>query len=303
RVNRLLMCLDPAGYRWLNETVLKVDRGVDYYNTHPVAYDAGFLLSRALFVLVGLGAAEWSARRFGGEARAAKRLHRAANGAAAAASRGLDTAGTAAEHVALAGLETRRVEHGLLSQAWTIGRFELRSLASSPGLYLFIPLILLQSIQAGYFATGPWGTRLLVTPGLFTSLTFDTLTLCIVFLLLFYTVESFVREQTTGLYPVYASSPLRTGAMLLGMTDANCSLAVVILLAAWLGCVIIQALQHKVRMDLRPFLLVWGLLLVPTFALWTSFVMALMAVTRDRYATYALAIASLVVTGLLQARG
>src|SRR5262249_53880212 len=54
--------------------------------------------------------------------------------------------------------------------------------------------------------------------------------------------------------------------------------------------------------DVRPFVLVWGLLLVPTFALWTSFVMALMAVTRDRYATYALAIASLVVTGLLQAR-
>lgn len=35
RVNKLFQLIDPAGYRWLNETHLKVDRGVHFYNTQP----------------------------------------------------------------------------------------------------------------------------------------------------------------------------------------------------------------------------------------------------------------------------
>ncbi len=307
RINRLLMWIEPAGFRWLSETLLKVDRGVEYYNTRAVAYDAPFLLSRALFVLAGLGAVEWSARHFGrsvrgqvsarGRRRARRAVASPVSAAATDADGGFESGGRT-----LAALAMRRLPQGLVREAWTIARFELRNLASSPGLYLFIPLILLQAIQAGYFATGPWGTRLLVTPGLFTSLTFDTLTLTIVLLLLFYTVESFDREHATGLYPIYASTSTRTGAMLLGKAVANCAVAVVILLAAWLGGAIIQLAQHQASMDLRPFLIVWGLLLVPTFLLWSSFVMALMAVIRNRYGTYALALAALIVTGLLQSR-
>jgi ABC-2 type transport system permease protein len=42
RVNKLLEVLEPSGYRWLNETHLKVDRGVEFYNKQPVPYDALF---------------------------------------------------------------------------------------------------------------------------------------------------------------------------------------------------------------------------------------------------------------------
>jgi len=302
RVNRLLMWIEPSGYRWLNETLLKVDRGVDYYNTQPVAYDVGFLLSRLAFVLTGLLAVAWSARHFARSLRGATRLPRhqlavlESSGGGVAGGLELDQVPT------LAALKMRPVADGFSSQARTIARFELRNLASSPGLYLFIPLILMQAIQAGYYATGPWGTRLLVTPGTFTSITFNTLTLTVVFLLLFYTVESFDRERTVGLHPIYASTPVRSGAILLGKALANCFVAIVVLLASWLGCAAILIAQGKVGMELRPFLIVWGLLLVPTFLLWTSFVMALMALTRNRYATYALALAALILTGLAQAR-
>jgi ABC-type transport system involved in multi-copper enzyme maturation permease subunit len=305
RVNRLLMWIEPAGYRWLNETLLEIDRGVDYYNTQPVAYDAGFLLSRAALVVAGLAAVGWSERHFARGLRGARRLGRREQAALATAR---DAAGAAGgidadnEARPLAALDMRPVAHGFLGQAWTIARFELRNLASSPGLYLFIPLILTQAIQQGYYATGSWGTRLLVTPGTYAALSFNTLTLTVVLLLLFYTAESFDRERSTGLYPIWASTPLRTGAMLCGKAVANCVVAVVVLLAAWLACAVILVAQGKVGMDLRPFLIVWGLLLVPTFLLWSSFVMALMAVTGNRYATYALAVAVLVVTGLLQAR-
>ena len=55
RLDRALMLIDPAGFRWLNETWLKVDRGVSFYNTAPIPLDAGFLASRAALVAAGAG--------------------------------------------------------------------------------------------------------------------------------------------------------------------------------------------------------------------------------------------------------
>ncbi|MGZ3461132.1 MAG: ABC transporter permease, partial [Archangium sp.] len=46
RINRLLMVVDPAGFRWLVETWIKVDRGVDFYNTSSIGLDATLLLNR-----------------------------------------------------------------------------------------------------------------------------------------------------------------------------------------------------------------------------------------------------------------
>jgi hypothetical protein len=297
------MWIEPAGYRWLNETLLKVDRGVEYYNTRPVAYDAPFLLSRVLFSLAGLGAVALAGLHLSHSLRGTHAV-------SARARRELEAAPVAAapavaietEDRSLAALGMQPMVRGFVSQAWTIARFELRNLAHSPGLYIFIPVILLQVIEQSYYATGAWGTRLLVTPGLFTSLSFNTLTLTTVLLLMFYTAESFDRERTSGLYPIYASTPIHTAAILFGKSVANCLVAVVLMAAAWLGCAIILLVQGKVGMQLRPFLVVWGLLLVPTFLLWSSWVMLLLAVTGNRYTTYAFALASLAVTGLLQAR-
>src|SRR5262249_30875479 len=67
--------------------------------------------------------------------------------------------------------------------------------------------------------------------------------------------------------------------------------------AAWI------AYQHKVGLQVRPFLLVWGLLLVPTLFLWTSFVMATLTITRSRYATYAIALGVVIFTGYRQVVG
>ena len=303
RWNRVLFWLDPSGYRWLNETQLKVDRGTDYYNTAPVAYDAQFLWSRVACTLAGLAAVAWSSRHFGATLRGApagsRRGRRGPIAAAAAAS----TVGVAVESAPLAALAMRVAPVSFVRQAWTIAWFELRNLASSAGLYLFTPLILLQALNTAYYAKSIWTTRLIVTPGGFTMLTMNTLTLCIVLLLLFYTVESFDRERATKLQPIYSSTPVRTGAFLLGKALANCFVAAVILFAAWLGCAVMVLAQRRVGMDLRPFLVVWGLVMAPTFLLWSSFVMMLMAATGNRYASYGLAAAALIVTGWLQARG
>jgi len=65
-VNRLLMFLDPGGFRWLNETYLKVDRGVDFYNQSPMGFDGLFIANRLVLLAIGLGAvglAQWKFAR------------------------------------------------------------------------------------------------------------------------------------------------------------------------------------------------------------------------------------------------
>src|SRR5208282_5736936 len=52
-----------------------------------------------------------------------------------------------------------------------------------------------------------------------------------------------------------------------------------------------------------PFVLVWGVLLVPTVWAWTAFVMATLCFTRNRYTTYALCLAALYYTGYRLAKG
>ena len=61
-INRALMLADPSGFRWLNETFLKLDRGLDFYNTAPLPPDTGFLLSRIALAGAGLLAVEAAAR-------------------------------------------------------------------------------------------------------------------------------------------------------------------------------------------------------------------------------------------------
>ncbi len=68
-VNRLLMLLDPTGFRWLSETYLEVDRGAEFYNLQPVMYDAGILASRLVFVVLGLACVSLTPHWVGGRQR------------------------------------------------------------------------------------------------------------------------------------------------------------------------------------------------------------------------------------------
>ena len=80
-----------------------------------------------------------------------------------------------------------------------MARVELTELRSSPGLYLFIPLILLQTLGPALVAVGFLDTPLLITSGTFAVRTMGILTTCLCLLLLFYTVESLERERSTRL--------------------------------------------------------------------------------------------------------
>ncbi len=297
-VNHLLMVLDTTGIRWLNETWLNVDRGVDFYNRAPVATDGWFWLNRAVVLALGLGAVLLTQWRFAAGLRGVRAVRRTRLRTIAAS--GGNAART--EPAPLAALGMRAGAVGWLRGAAEVARVELRELRTHPGLYLFVPMILMQTLSS-LVSVGAFDTSLLHTPGLLAAQAMNTLTLLICLLLLFYTVESLQRERGTGFGAIHHATPLRTGSLLLGKALANTVVALAVLLAALAGDVVLLAIQHKVPFRLEPFLLCWGLLLTPTLLMWTTFVMAVFVVTRSRYATYALGIAAMALTGYFQLRG
>ncbi|MBV8203100.1 MAG: hypothetical protein JOZ15_20995 [Acidobacteria bacterium] len=312
-----LRYLDPSGFRWLKETWLRVDRGIEFYNTRPIPYDAAFVASRIAFVLCGLLLVDLARRRLAGRGRrpvraggriadrlrerlARRRLAAAAAGVAGPADRaGAGSAGTELGGGApLAALTMRSHPPGFLAGFLAVARFELAELVSQPGIYIFLPavwLFLKIDFEAGQ-APGPFGSPLLLTPGTAAVRGLLVLTPWLLLLLLFYTVESLQRERGTRLAPVLYATPVSTPSLLAGKTAANCLLMAACLAGGFLVAALTMVSQGRVHVTLWPFVLVWGLLLLPTLLLWAVFVTAVFALTDSRYLTYGVGLVALAAT-------
>jgi hypothetical protein len=296
-VNRALQFADLTGYRWLKETYLGVDRGVAFYNHAHVGLDGLILAQRLLAALLGLGCVTLVQARFAARLRGARVRARDVARASAAAALSPERM----EPAFLSELRMRSGVPGLISGTLQVAATELKLLGRHPGLYLFVPLILIQ-VFGGLVNTGAFDTPLLLTSGTLAASNMNTLTLLICMLILFYTVESLQREAGTGFGSIANSTPIATGSLLAGKALANALLGAAIVAAALIGCAVALAIQGHVSFSLGPFALMWGLLLMPTFLLWTSFVSAVFAISGSRYATYALGLGAMSVTGWYQMR-
>ncbi|HEX4965627.1 MAG TPA: M1 family aminopeptidase [Thermoanaerobaculia bacterium] len=299
RINRALMMVDPAGFRWLNETWLKADRGAVFYNTTPIGLDLPFVLSRLAFLGLGLLGVFLAQRHMTshlqGEAVAEGgwRLFRR-RAAITEALPGVSALRPLSELRA----NSRRV--GLFREIALVAGTELKNLLASPGLYLFGALILLQTLGSSLLTLGAFQTQVLLTPGLTAVGSFNTLSLLLCLLLMFYTVESLERERASGLSPISFSTPTRTSALLAGKALANSLVGVVMILATFIGCAVAILIQGKVGLALGPYLIVWGGLLVPTLLLWTCFIVAVQAIGGQRYLTYGISLGVIALTFYLQ---
>ncbi|MFY9826788.1 MAG: M1 family aminopeptidase [Thermoanaerobaculia bacterium] len=305
RINQALMLVDPAGFRWLNETWLKADRGAAFYNTKSIGLDLPFVLSRLAFLGLGLLgvflAQRHMTRHLQGEAvpehgwrlfqRRSREAGPAAAGAVLPAARPLSVLGA------------RSGEVGLFRGIGLVAGTELKNLLASPGLYLFGALILLQTLGSSLLTLGAFQTEILLTPGLTAVGSFNTLSLLLCLLLMFYTVESLERERATGLSSISFSTPARTASFLAGKALANSLVAMVMMVATFLGCAIAILIQGKVGLSLTPYLIVWGGLLLPTFILWTCFIVAVQALGGQRYLSYGAGLGVIVLTFYLQFKG
>jgi ABC-type transport system involved in multi-copper enzyme maturation permease subunit len=303
RLDQALMLIDPGGFRWLNETWLKVDRGVTFYNTKPVPLDGVIIANRVLMLALGLGAValcRWHlAATLRGAARRAERGWAPGRIEVSMAGDSLPCAGTEAStppQGPLAALGMTAGVPGLFAGAWAVARAEMTELRASAGLYLFIPLLVLEALAPNLIAVGPFDTPILLTSGTFATRALGPLTVMICVLLMFYTVESLWRERRTGLASIILATPVQTASVLLGKALANGLVAVVVLLIEFVTAAGFLLYQGKVGLEPWPFVLVWGLLLVPTIWAWTAFVMAVLSLARSRYATYAVCLAALFFT-------
>jgi ABC-2 type transport system permease protein len=305
RWNRFLMWIDPAGFRWLNETWLKVDRGVDFYNHQPMPLDGAFVVSRIAFAFLGLASVAWSGVHLRSVLQGRMSEHdRRRSAAAGAVEQGRDAEPRVATSAgSLSGLGMRTSPPGFVRSALEIAQVEFRELRSSPGLYLFGPLILLQTLGNALSKVGFLDTPALWTSGQLAVDAINTLTLLLCFKLLYYTVESFERERSVGMASIYHATAAPSAAIVFGKAVANAFVGIVVLLFAFAGGVIAMQIQGKAAVEMRPFLVTWGLLLVPTFIVWSTFIAAVQSIVRNRYTSYAVGLSVFALTGWVQMRG
>ncbi len=300
RINRLLMLVDPSGFRWLNETWIKLDRGAEFYNLSRIGLDTGFVASRLAFFVLGILGVVLAQRHLAahlqGETGSGTGFFRRDQ----ATSEGGDVV---AFPRSLTDIGMTGRKPGLLRGMATVAGTELRNLLFSPGLYLFGALILIQTIGTSLLATGALETELLLTPGTIATRVIPPMALFACLLLMFYTAESLERERTTGLAAISYSTPSRTASFLFGKALANSAAGLLIAFATFVGCAIALLIQGTVALDVQPFLLLWGILLFPTFLVWTCFILAVQAIAGQRYVTYGIGLSVMALTLYFLIRG
>ena len=302
RINRILMLIDPGGFRWLNETWLKLDRGADFYNTARIGLDLPFALSRLVFLGIGLLGVALSHRHLGqtvrGRIREPWRLLRRR---LPAPDSSVATAVPVQRPLASLGMSIRPA--GLIGATLRVARIEARELLASPAIYLFGALILVQTLGNAVTELGSLQTRLLLTPGQLAVSGLESLTVMLCLLLMFYTGQSLERERATGMASLAYSAPVPTASLLFGKVLANSLVGVVVITGSFLGSATALLIQGKVPLDPVPYILVWGLLLLPTLLMWTSFILAVQSLTGHRLATYGIGLAALALTFYRLLRG
>ena len=242
--DRVLMLLDPAGYRWLSRTWLKVDRGVDFYNHAAIPFDNAFLVSRLVFVLLGLasvGLSQWQLARV---LRGSKRttlgwIGRLVKRRPPAPHQGAPHAEREGYTRSLAELGMSCLLPGLLHGIGLVARVELRAVAApSRAFTCSCPSSSCKRWATTWWRWARFGTPLLLTSGTLAVGSMNTLTLLVCLLLLFYMVESLQRERHTSLASIYYATPVRSASMLFGKVLANSLVGVAILFGAAIGCII-----------------------------------------------------------------
>ncbi len=287
-VNELLLFLDPSGYRWLNETWLRVDPGVDFLNNEAIGFDSKFVLSRLGLVAISLGLVYFTAFRF--EARERRK------GRATASPLLLPTR----ERIEIE--ETKPIPAmtarapSSIAQFLAVLRLEAGAMLKHPALWLFVPLFALEiegNIQERHTFLE---ASTLITPGIAAVGSLSILAWMGALLLLFFMVESLHREASERLSGIVYATPVGTRAMLFAKVVASSSVAIAVFVGCFLAFAIAILVKGRVPLSIGPFVFYWGILLLPTYLLWSAFVAAMFGLTGTRIGAYALSLFAIAFT-------
>ena len=251
------MMIDSAGFRWLNETWLKVDRGVSFYNTAAIPLDTGFLISRAVFIGLGFLAVSLSGRHFTRRLRGAVSRRTRRRAISAPEPDPLPVAVKPAAPLGSLGMTTARP--GLLAGAWHVARNRADRAALEPGALSVHSVDLAADGWHGAHRSGLSRHIAADHAGSVSPCgTMGTLITCLCLLLLFYTVETLERERSTRLAAIAFATPIRSGSFLLGKSIALAVVAVAVVVALAVAGLIALGIQQKVGVRVLAVLALLG---------------------------------------------
>ena len=301
RIDRALMLVDPTGFRWLNNTWLDVDRGVEFYNHSLIGFDAGFYLSRLVFLAVGLGAVFYSqwhlSRTLRGAHVGRKTVVRALSAAPDDGPRAFRRRSPLGE------LSMSQRRPLFLASVWRIARVEAEALATHPGVWLFLPLLVLNATITGLTQVGAFETPLLMTPGRSAVSSLNELTFTLLLFLMFFTVEGINREKRTRLGNIAYATPVSNRALMLGKLLATSLLGLAPMVVVFAVCAILILVEGRVPLDVEPYGIVYGLLIFPVVIFWNAFMAVVYSITRNRGASYAIGLGAMISVFILFVRG
>jgi hypothetical protein len=166
---------------------------------------------------------------------------------------------------------------------------EFRLLGSERSLIVLIPLVVLLSIfDLAFFR---------VDPEISYSVTYATgtakvLLFFLVGLIIFFTGETMHRDREVKVRPIIWSTPAPNSVLLLSKCFATALLAIALLAVIGLVAIVIQVFRGHTPVDFTAYVVIYGVVVVPSIVFMTSMVVALNAVLRNKYATYVVAVAT-----------
>ena len=164
---------------------------------------------------------------------------------------------------------------------------EFRLLRAERSLLILLPLVIVLSLfDLAFFRVVP-EISYSVT---YASGTAKALLLFIVGLIVFYTGEAMHRDGELKVEPIVWSTPSSNSVFLLSKCFATALLAFSLLAAVGLIAIVVQVFRGHTPVDLSAYLIIDGILVVPSIVFMTSFVVALNALLRNKYLAYVVAV-------------
>ena len=166
---------------------------------------------------------------------------------------------------------------------------ELRLLSTERSIVVLVPLaVCLSVLDVAFFR---------VTPEIPYSVTYATTTARVLLLFLvgmtvFYTGESMYRDREVRIESVLWAMPVRNNVLLLSKFFATLALMLSLMVLVSGTAIVVQVVRGHTPIDLRAYLVIYGVILLPTVVFTTSMSIALNVLLRNKYLAYVVMVAA-----------
>lgn len=199
------------------------------------------------------------------------------------------------------------VSHGgalaRLGQFAAAVRMEFKLLRAERSLIILAPLVvLLSSVELNSYG-GAFGASLFPLSSVYAPNSARALVMLLGGLTLFYTGEIFHRDRELKVEPLLWSLPVPDWLLLLRKYVAMLLLASGLMVLFMLTALALQLYRGLAPVELRPYLVVYGLIVLPSIAFIIGAALALHVLLRDKYLAHAVGVALGVCLFYLLSRG